>query len=227
MNLRHTRSLRPGDQASAPQADTKVSPRRRPSQQRSRARSQQILDITAELLEEVGVDDLTTNLIAKRVGISVGSLYHYFPNKHAILYALGERWLEQTRTLLQQLQQWPLQTLGLEAFVDRIVDQNLKVYKKQKGVLPLVQAMFAIPELRSLDEFHDEMVITEMAAVFKLLGANKHLSERERIARAYLELTHALLLVVVNQRGQRAKRTLDDLKWMVLALLKRHLTDLP
>lgn len=205
---------------------SRVSPRRRPSQKRSKARSQQILDATAELLDKVGVDDLTTNLIAKQVGISVGSLYHYFPNKHAILYALGERWLEQTQLLLEQIDQWPLTTLSLREFVDKVVDQNLKVYKKQQGVLPLVQAMFAIPELRPLDQYHDDMVIAAMAKVFKQLGAQKHVHERERIARAYLELTHALLLVVVSQQGQRAKRTLDDLKWMVEALLQRHLTDI-
>jgi len=60
---------------------------------RLRKQRDKILATTAELLKTVGLDDLTTILVAKKVGISVGTLYHYFPNKHAILYALSERWV--------------------------------------------------------------------------------------------------------------------------------------
>ena len=67
--------------------------RRTPVQARALKRREQILDTTAELLEKVGVDELTTILIAKSLKISVGSLYHYYPNKIAILYALSLRWL--------------------------------------------------------------------------------------------------------------------------------------
>ena len=55
---------------------------------------EKILNVTSDLLKTVGLDDLTTILIAKKVGISIGTLYHYFPNKHAILYALSELWVE-------------------------------------------------------------------------------------------------------------------------------------
>ena len=65
-----------------------LKPRSAPVQGRSIKRSKEILDATGELLERVGMHDLTTNVIAREVGISVGSLYHYFPNKHAILYAM-------------------------------------------------------------------------------------------------------------------------------------------
>ena len=65
----------------------------RPMQQRSRQRREEILLITGVLLERVGFDGLTTILIARELKISVGSLYHYFPNKQAILYAMAEHWL--------------------------------------------------------------------------------------------------------------------------------------
>ena len=72
-----------------------LSPRNQPVQRRAMARRNQILTATAELLEEVGQDDLTTILVAKRVGISVGTLYHYFPNKYAIMCALAEQWVNE------------------------------------------------------------------------------------------------------------------------------------
>ncbi|OMH38905.1 TetR/AcrR family transcriptional regulator [Motiliproteus sp. MSK22-1] len=211
-------------------AEEYLTPRRDPVQQRSRQRAQQIIDVTGELLERVGFDDLNTTLIAKEVGISVGTLYHYFPNKHAILYAMGLRWLDGIEAILGQIDKWPLEELLLEDAVDRLITLNFKVYKKQKAILTLVQAMFSVPELRELDMQHDELIISRMALVFKRLGIHKHITERERLARFYLEMTHSLFLVLVNQTGERAKRTLSDLKLMAYTLLAQHhkeLVDLP
>ena len=78
-----------------------LSPRTNPVQNRARKQREKILSTTAELLKTVGLDDLTTILVAKKLGISVGTLYHYFPNKHAILYALSERWVEKVNSAYQ------------------------------------------------------------------------------------------------------------------------------
>ena len=202
-----------------------VTPRNAPVQGRSKLRSKQIIDVTGELLERVGLDDLNTILIAKEVGISIGSLYHYFPNKHAILYAMAMRWLDEIEAVLNEFETWPIETMDIDELIARLLKTNLKVYKKQKAILTLVQAMFSVPELRQLDEQHDELVIKKMAQVFKRMGINHHLKERERLARVYLEATHSLFLVVVNQKGERAKRSLNDLNLMIKSLLKTYLED--
>ena len=82
----------------------KTEARTQPVQKRAQARRNQILEVTAELLEEVGQDDLTTILVAKRAGVSVGTLYHYFPNKYAIMYALAEQWVGEMDLALQALE---------------------------------------------------------------------------------------------------------------------------
>ena len=79
----------------------KLTPRNTPIQKRALERRDKILEVTAVLLEEIGQDDLTTILVAKRAEVSVGTLYHYFPNKYAILYALAERWLGEMDIALQ------------------------------------------------------------------------------------------------------------------------------
>lgn len=192
-------------------------------QQRAVQRTQQILDTTAALLEEVGIDDLTTILIAKKMGISVGSLYHYFPNKHAILYALGANWLEEMTSALEQIERLNFSTLDLASFVDEAVERMLVVYQQQRAILPLAQALWSIPELRDLDQQHDKLIIAKMVGIFERLGFCSSSNELNRLGRAYLELTHALLLVIVDQRKVRAKRTLDDLKRLVYVLLEPHL----
>jgi AcrR family transcriptional regulator len=65
--------------------------RKRPVQRRSAATVDAIVEAAARLLESAGFDGYTTNAIAARAGVSVGSLYQYFPNRDALTAALIER----------------------------------------------------------------------------------------------------------------------------------------
>lgn len=65
--------------------------RRTPRQPRSEATVEAILEAAFQLLEAGGVEALTTNHIADRAGVSVGTLYQYFKGKQAILAALAQR----------------------------------------------------------------------------------------------------------------------------------------
>lgn len=66
-------------------------PRRQPRQVRSQQMVEAILEATARVLAERGYAATNTNLVAERAGVSVGSVYQYFPNKDALLTALHER----------------------------------------------------------------------------------------------------------------------------------------
>ncbi len=65
--------------------------RRLPRQSRGRATFDSILEATGHLLETLGADGITTNVIAEAAGVNIATLYQYFPNKHAILLALFEQ----------------------------------------------------------------------------------------------------------------------------------------
>ena len=198
-----------------------LSPRSKPVQKRARARREQILAATAVLLEEVGQDDLTTILVAKRVGVSVGTLYHYFPNKYAILYALAEQWLGEWNLALLELEAHKIESLSLKKFVEKVMDRTLLVYKNQSGILPLVQAMFGVPELKELDSQHDELIIASMARMFRRLEITEDQAELSRLGSEWMEVSHALLLVIVDQNPTDAARSLSDLKFLSLCLLER------
>lgn len=68
--------------------------RRRPVQRRSVERFERMLDVCAEVLEEVGYDALTTRDVAARAGVPIGTLYQFFEGKQALCRALAERNLE-------------------------------------------------------------------------------------------------------------------------------------
>ena len=64
---------------------------REPRQERSRYKAQLILEATQRLLEKGGLAALTTNAVAASAGVSIGTLYQFFPNKEAILDTLADR----------------------------------------------------------------------------------------------------------------------------------------
>ncbi len=197
--------------------------RRKAKQQRSLDRTQQIMQVTSQLLDEVGFDDLTTILITKRLGISVGSLYHYFPNKQAILYAIAENWLKRWNRVLEDISTSPIEYDDLEGFVTTLNNTFLLVYREQKGILPLIQAMYAVPELRELDEQHDITVTKYLSSFFKNIGVSQPPKARVRIASCYLEVVHAMLMLVLEQSPANAKKTLSDLNTICCRLLEKYL----
>lgn len=66
-------------------------PRKTPRQARSQAMVEVILESTARVLAERGYAGTNTNVVAERAGVSVGSVYQYFPNKDSLVTALHER----------------------------------------------------------------------------------------------------------------------------------------
>src|ERR1700742_3061037 len=64
---------------------------RMPVQERSRHKVKLIFEATIRLLEKGGLDALNTNAIAASAGVSIGTLYQFFPNKEAILDALADQ----------------------------------------------------------------------------------------------------------------------------------------
>lgn len=71
-----------------------LSPRKSPRQQRALVTLDAIFESTIQVLLADGPHRLTTTRVAERAGVSVGSLYQYFPHKQALLYALNERYLD-------------------------------------------------------------------------------------------------------------------------------------
>ena len=78
-----------------------TTPRKLPQQDRSKVTVEAILTATAHILTENGYDNASTNRIAERAGVSIGSLYQYFPNKEAIMTALRERHVNEMTEIVE------------------------------------------------------------------------------------------------------------------------------
>lgn len=68
--------------------------RKKPRQARSASTVDAIFEATIQVLIREGTHRLTTTRVAERAGVSVGTMYQYFPHKQALIYALNERYLD-------------------------------------------------------------------------------------------------------------------------------------
>ncbi|MBN8614466.1 MAG: TetR/AcrR family transcriptional regulator, partial [Deltaproteobacteria bacterium] len=84
-------------------ATSRIRPRKAPIQRRSRATVEAILGATARILVRSGWDALTTNRVAEKAGVSIGTLYEWFPSKEALVTALLEAHLARAESVLDAL----------------------------------------------------------------------------------------------------------------------------
>jgi AcrR family transcriptional regulator len=75
--------------------------RRQPKQRRARQTVEAVLDAVVRILKRGGADRVTTNRIAEVAGVSIGSVYQYFPDKRAIFAALHRRHIEEIEHMIQ------------------------------------------------------------------------------------------------------------------------------
>lgn len=105
-----------------------IEPRKQPKQSRSVATVDAVLEATAHILEHEGLSALNTNRIAEKAGVSVGSLYQYFPTKEAILTEIIRRKRERLISAVENAldgSEGQAFELGMERLVAAVVANQL------------------------------------------------------------------------------------------------------
>jgi AcrR family transcriptional regulator len=106
--------------------------RRAPVQRRSAERLARILDACADLLDEVGYDDLSTRAVAQRAAVPIGSVYRFFGNKRQMVDALAQRNLERySERVTQRLRQ--AGDGGWREAMDAVLDEYLEMKRTAPG----------------------------------------------------------------------------------------------
>lgn len=154
-----------------------LSPRRKPSQERSRDRVERILDATASLLSEMAVDKITTAAIAAKAGVPIGSVYQYFPNKLAVLAQLARRVMAEVDMKTASLIAEDFGVLPWDQAIDRAIDATMQGYSEQPGYAQLLLSIRPTPEFGAITDESNERV----AALLALHPALQALIPKERI----------------------------------------------
>ena len=195
-------------------------PRANPVQNRARMQREKILNVTSDLLKTVGLNDLTTILIAKKVGISIGTLYHYFPNKHAILYALSELWVEKIIALFNVIDSENIEQIELKPFVNNLLDEISKVYNSNASLLPLVSVMQSMPEFEEIYNQYQTNSNTRLKAIIMRLPISLTEKDAIHVAVIYWQICHSVMQAI-NLGIVDSDKALADLKYILLSMLER------
>lgn len=134
--------------------------RKRPRQRRSRETVDVLLETAAQMFTREGLS-ATTNRIAERAGVSIGTLYQYFPNKYAMLHALAERHLlNGAEQLGQVFTEVRATEPPFEETMRAIVDVVVALHRDQPALHALLHraAPRSPGEVAALNAFEDHLV---------------------------------------------------------------------
>src|ERR1700744_5422212 len=116
-----------------------IKPRKTPQQARSRQTREDILEATAHLLNRKPFGEVSTNHIAKKTGISIGTLYKYYPNKDAILADLSLSFMQQDAELFGRIfEDYPRRRQKKEALIDELAETLITIHRDDAQVRGVV-----------------------------------------------------------------------------------------
>lgn len=119
-----------------------------PIQDRAVQTRDRLLDIAGELLGEVGIERISTNMIAAHAGVSPAALYRYFKDKYAVLEALGRRFMDrQNAVLFAWLEENKHSLDALAAGTEDLLRATTEVTDSEPGGVWIERAMRAVPQL--------------------------------------------------------------------------------
>jgi AcrR family transcriptional regulator len=115
----------------------RLKPRKVPQQRRSQRTREEILEAAARLLNRYALEEVSTNHIAQKTGISIGTLYKYYPNKDSILADLSLMYMQKDAELVGTIFD-KYQGGQLSALLDELVDALMAVHMHDARVRGVV-----------------------------------------------------------------------------------------
>lgn len=116
---------------------TRLKPRKIPQQQRSQRTREEILEAAARLFNRYPLEEVSTNHIARKTGISIGTLYKYYPNKDSILADLSLLYMQQDAVLAGSLCE-KHRAGNVNDLLDELVDALMEVHMRDARVRGVV-----------------------------------------------------------------------------------------
>lgn len=168
-----------------------------PSQARGKERVRVILSAALELFGRYGIENVTTNDIAKAAGVPIGSLYRYFPNRDAIVSTLVELYIADLSRILKEIGDHPLLPYMSWNEVLLVVADSWVNYAQLNGHFALLYMVRASPQLKE----RNREALEYYAQIFHqtLQKRCPYITAREAVI--YFQLLHSAVELGVNEAG--------------------------
>lgn len=200
-----------------------TSPRKKPAQSRSRFTVQQIVEAAARVFEQRGYAGTTTNHIAATAGVSVGSLYQYFPNKDSILVELLDHHMQQVAAVFEEIRgHVEAEPHDISAVLRHFVEAMLSLHSQNPRLQHVL--LEEAPRPAAMRERHQQIEQAAVLSAHAMLRANPRVRATDLEAASYLvvhtieSLTHKY---VVSTPSLSPQRFADG----VVEMMVRYLAD--
>lgn len=198
--------------------------RRKPRQARSQERVSRILDVAEALFIAEGYSATTTNAIATRANVPIGSLYQFFPDKAAILQALAIRYGELLHQRLSILDNAELAKLPLPAYVDQLIDVSDQFFSEYPGYYAIfMEVQGTMPELEEIEAAADALLIQDFATSLVQRGLDP--ADCKAIAFVLVKAIGTLLWLSLSQEKTFRQRLVAETKRLTLSYLQSYVQE--
>lgn len=200
-----------------------VKPLKQPIQQRSQLTVQAILEAAVHVFEKHGYAAGTTARIAQRAGVSIGSLYQYFPNKDSVLVSLAEQHMSDVDALaLGMLEEVRSQRNELPVLIDQVVAGFLNIHAHNPGLHKLLNEGGLLPvEMRQKVRLLEVKYRVELA---ELLRQHPQVRRADHTVTAYFVvqcLEHFTHQLIINPPPKAIRDAgASELKLLLLSYLQ-------
>lgn len=198
-----------------------LEPRRQPRQERSRQRVDDILDAAAAIIVEEGFDAVTTNFIAEKANIPIGSIYQFYPNKLAILNALNLRYLDRIAAIQEGPDPDPPQTW--EEGVDHTIDRLAAFWATEKVLPALWLGVLNTPGLHQAAAESNARAEGYNVTFLDTVLPHVDPMRRRLIAQVMVQLSERLLTLSAMSEGEMASHIVDELKLNLKAYIRAYM----
>jgi AcrR family transcriptional regulator len=197
--------------------------RKLPTQARSRARVEAILKAAGALLGEVGYDGVTTNLIAERAGVPVGSIYQFFETKDDIIAALVERFQARIHKLASEELDAASAAWDRHVFVAKLVDGIAGIQAEANAFVCVFSGSQSHARFDGLARELRATLVGHLDRVFAEAFPKLAKAERSRMLAAWSDITGAMIASLDRSKPVERVKLLEELKTILSAYLDAKL----
>jgi AcrR family transcriptional regulator len=197
--------------------------RKQPLQARSRARVAGILKAAGSLLGEVGYDGLSTNLIAERAQVPVGSIYQFFEGKDDIVAALVEQFQDRILRLVSAQLDVDTAVHDRRAFIARLIDGIAGIQAEASAFVCVFSGSQTHARFDGLARDLRRTLTRHLDRVFAEAFPRLPKDDRGRMLAAWSDITGAMIANLDRSKPGERGKLLEELKTILGAYLDAKL----
>ncbi|MFS0886388.1 TetR/AcrR family transcriptional regulator [Aeromicrobium sp. 179-A 4D2 NHS] len=185
-----------------------LQPRKRPTQERSKVKFDHLLQVSRDVLLELGFESFTCEEVARRAGLPIGTLYQFFANKYVIVCELDRQNAVAISSELDKLAA-ELPTLDWLVLLDRLIDHMAQLWINDPSRSAVWYAVQSTPVTRATAEVTERELAARVAHVLAPLTPGTPRDRRKIMAEVLVHMAFSMLNFSVRDQQEHAESIIE------------------